>query len=155
MSSLKECFEKDKNRSKFIPYISLGDPEYALSVEWSKALIDGGADILELGIPFSDPVADGPVIQKSYMRALAKGFSMDKVLETTKQIHAYKEEIPLVYLTYLNPILSYGEDKFFKKAYLSGIRGIVIPDLPFDAKDAREVIEKARANGIDIIQLIT
>jgi tryptophan synthase alpha chain len=155
MGSLKECFDKDKSRCNFIPYISLGDPEYALSVEWAKALIDGGADILELGIPFSDPVADGPVIQKSYMRALSKGFSMDKVLDTTKQIHAYKPDIPLVYLTYLNPIISYGEDKFFKKAYLSGIRGIVIPDLPFDAKDSAFVLEKAKAAEIDIIHLIT
>ncbi|MBK6608069.1 MAG: tryptophan synthase subunit alpha [Leptospiraceae bacterium] len=155
MGSLKECFENKKNRSNFIPYISLGDPEYALSVEWAKALIDGGADILELGIPFSDPTADGPVIQKSYMRALAKGFSMDKVLETTKQIHAYKPNIPLVYLTYLNPVISYGEEKFFKKAYLAGIRGIVIPDLPVDAKDSAYVLEKARASEIDIIHLIT
>lgn len=155
MGSLKECFESDKNKSKFIPYISLGDPEYALSVQWSKALIDGGADILELGIPFSDPVADGPVIQKSYMRALAKGFSMEKVLETTKKIHAYKEEIPLVYLTYLNPVISYGEEKFFKKAYEAGIRGIVIPDLPYDAKDAKKVIELAKKNEIDIIHLVT
>ena len=74
MGSIKESFAGKGNSSHFIPYISLGDPEYALSVEWAKALIDGGADILELGIPFSDPVADGPVIQKSYMRALSKGF---------------------------------------------------------------------------------
>jgi tryptophan synthase alpha chain len=155
MGSLKECFDKDKNRCNFIPYISLGDPEYALSVEWAKALIDGGADILELGIPFSDPVADGPVIQKSYMRALAKGFSMDKVLETTKQIHSYKPDIPLVYLTYLNPIISYGEEKFFKKAYASGIRGIVLPDLPFDSKDSKFVFSMAKESEIDIIHLIT
>lgn len=155
MGSLKESFENKKKGCHFIPYISLGDPEYALSVEWAKALIDGGADILELGIPFSDPVADGPVIQKSYMRALAKGFSMDTVLKTTKQIHSYKPEIPLVYLTYLNPIISYGMDSFFKKASEAGIKGMVIPDLPFDAKDSSLVLKKSREVGIDIIHLIT
>lgn len=155
MGSLKEVFADKQYKSKFIPYISLGDPEYALSVEWAKALIDGGADILELGIPFSDPVADGPVIQKSYMRALAKGFSMDVVLKTTKQIHSYKPNVPLVYLTYLNPIISYGIDKFFQKASEAGIRGMVIPDLPFDAKDSSFILEKANAFTIDIIHLIT
>ncbi|MBP9888154.1 MAG: tryptophan synthase subunit alpha [Leptospiraceae bacterium] len=155
MGSLKEVFADKQYKSKFIPYISLGDPEYALSVEWAKALIDGGADILELGIPFSDPVADGPVIQKSYMRALAKGFSMDTVLKTTKQIHSYKPSIPLVYLTYLNPIISYGIDVFFQKASDAGIRGMVIPDLPFDAKDSSFVLEKAKSANIDIIHLIT
>ncbi|MBK8394458.1 MAG: tryptophan synthase subunit alpha [Leptospiraceae bacterium] len=155
MGSIKESFAGKGNSSHFIPYISLGDPEYALSVEWAKALIDGGADILELGIPFSDPVADGPVIQKSYMRALSKGFSMDTVLKTTKQIHLYKPSIPLVYLTYLNPIISHGIDRFFKEASDSGIRGIVIPDLPFDAKDSNSVLEKSRSHQIDIIHLIT
>lgn len=155
MGTLKECFEENKNRCNFIPYISLGDPEYALSVEWAKALIDGGADILELGIPFSDPVADGPVIQKSYMRALSKGFSMEKVLDTTKQIHSYKPSIPLVYLTYLNPVISYGAENFFNKAAESGIKGIVIPDLPFDAKDARIVMKIAQKEKIDLIYLIT
>ena len=155
MNTLIESFQKKSNSCKFIPYISLGDPEFALSIEWAKALLDGGADILELGIPFSDPIADGPVIQKSYKRALEKGFSMKKVFQTTKAIHQYKKEIPLIYLTYLNPVMSYGLENFFKEAKESGITGIVIPDLPYDTKDTLEVYEIAKKNNISIIYLVT
>jgi tryptophan synthase alpha chain len=153
LNLLEEVFLEKK--VKFIPYISLGDPEYALSVEWAKSLIQGGADILELGIPFSDPVADGPVIQKSYYRSLQKGFSMKKILDTTKSIHHYKKKIPLIYLTSFNPILAYGIEKFFHDAKNSGICGAVIPDLPFDSKDFSLTQKEAQKNEISLIQMIT
>lgn len=141
---------------KFIPYFSLGDPDYSSSVEWGKALVEGGADFLELGIPFSDPIADGPVIQKSYKRALdASPFSMEKILETTAKIHRTNTKIPLLYLTYLNPVYSFGLDRFLKSSFESGIRGLVIPDLPFDAREAIELFESAKARSIDLINLVT
>jgi tryptophan synthase alpha chain len=153
LNLLEKTFQDEK--AKFIPYISLGDPEYALSIEWAKSLIQGGANILELGVPFSDPVADGPVIQKSYFRSLAKGFSMKKVLNTTKSIHQFKKDIPLIYLTSYNPILAYGIDKFFHDAKNSGITGAVIPDLPFDSKDFILADKEAKKNEINLIQMIT
>ncbi len=153
MNELEKVFTT--KTKKFIPFISLGDPEYALSVEWSKALIQGGADILELGIPFSDPVADGPVVQKANFRSLEKGFSMKKVLDTTKAIHNFKKEIPIVYLTSYNPIFAYGIEKFFKEAKNSGLSGAVIPDLPSDSKDFLEVNKEATKNEICLIQMIT
>lgn len=137
-----------------MPYISLGDPSFNLSIKWAEAISEN-CDILELGIPFSDPVADGPVIQKSYKRALDNQiFSMDIVLETTKNIYNIIQK-PIVYLTYLNPIISYGIDLFFKNAYSSGVRGIVIPDLPFDTKEYKSIYTVSKNNNISIINLIT
>ncbi|MEM7180036.1 MAG: tryptophan synthase subunit alpha [Spirochaetota bacterium] len=155
MGSLAQCFAKAKPKAKFIPYLSLGDPTMELSVEWSKSIADAGADILELGIPFSDPVADGPVIQASYKRALAAGFSMAKVLEITGKIHKNSPEIPLVYLSYFNPINTYGLERFFQESYQAGIRGMVLPDIPFDSKDSQKVFTLAERYKIDIINLIT
>lgn len=155
MKSLDAFFKEKPFKSRFIPYISLGDPDYQLSVRWAKAILDGGADILELGIPFSDPVADGPTIQKSYMRSLKNGFSVDRIFETTKAIHALSPSTPLVYLSYLNPIISYGVEKFFTSASENGIKGIVIPDLPFDTKETKSILEIADRKDICIIFLVT
>lgn len=97
-----------------MPYISLGDPTYSHSIQWAQS-ISNNLDILELGIPFSDPIADGPVIQKSYKRALdGNEFSMETILDTTKKIHQYINK-PIVYLTYLNPVVQFGTELFFKK----------------------------------------
>ena len=143
-----------KKDSIFMPYISLGDPSYDLSIKWAEA-ISPNCDILELGIPFSDPVADGPVIQKSYKRALDNQiFSMDTILETTKKIYEIIQK-PIVYITYLNPVISYGLEIFFKNAYNSGVRGIVIPDLPFDTKEYLSIFNVSQKNNISIINLIT
>jgi tryptophan synthase alpha chain len=156
MSELENYFHSRKKSSLFIPYFSLGDPNYEDSIEWGKSILDGGADILELGIPFSDPVADGPVIQKSYKRALDNNpFSMRKIFEVTSTLHQYKSGVPFVYLGYLNPIIRYGLGRFFQDAYAVGIRGMVIPDIPFDAKEYPEIRKKANQAKIDIINLIT
>ena len=137
-----------------MPYISLGDPSYDHSIQWARA-ISPQADILELGIPFSDPVADGPVIQKSYKRALDnQPFSIEKILEVTKTI-SIENKIPIVYLTYLNPIIQYGIENFFKKSYISGVRGIVVPDIPFDSRDYKVIFHTSKENNINIINLIT
>lgn len=137
-----------------MPYISMGDPSYEHTVSWAEAISDS-TDILELGIPFSDPIADGPVIQKSYKRALDNNvFSIEKVLETTKQI-SDKIKKPIVYLTYLNPIIQFGLQKFLKIASQVGVYGLVIPDIPFDSKDYNEIYNKSIENNISIINLVT
>jgi tryptophan synthase alpha chain len=137
-----------------MPYISMGDPSYDLSIQWASA-VAGSADLIELGIPFSDPIADGPVIQKSYKRSLDnQEFSMDKIFDATQIIFETSNK-PLIYISYLNPIVQYGLESFFNNASKIGIRGIVIPDIPFDSKDYKNVFEISRKNGVSIINLIT
>ncbi|XDD49201.1 tryptophan synthase subunit alpha [Leptospira sp. WS92.C1] len=153
MSAISSAFSSEK--SVFIPYISLGDPNYESCVTWADALIKGGAGILELGIPFTDPVADGPVIQKAFKRALAHPFSMKKILEITAEIHRLHPEIPLVYLTYFNPLYSMGLDTFAEIAKNSGIQGLIIPDLPYDTPEAEEFFTQLEKRKIDFIHLVT
>ncbi|EMO65018.1 tryptophan synthase, alpha subunit [Leptospira borgpetersenii serovar Pomona str. 200901868] len=153
MSAISSVFSSDK--SVFIPYISLGDPDYESCISWADALIRGGAGILELGIPFSDPVADGPVIQKAFKRALAYPFSMKKILEITAEIHKLHPETPLVYLTYFNPLYSMGLEAFTESAKNSGIQGLIIPDLPFDTSEAEEFFSQLERKKIDFIHLVT
>jgi tryptophan synthase alpha chain len=156
MSQLQDYFKNHDKNSLFVPYFSLGDPSFELSVDWGKVILDGGADILEIGIPFTDPVADGPVIQKSYKRALDnQEFSFDKVFWATQSIHDHKPSVPIVYLTYLNPIIQYGTSRFFKKARSVGVMGMVIPDIPFDTVDYKKIHAQAKESGVDIINLIT
>ena len=145
-----------KKEVLFIPYFSLGDPSFHDCVHWADALIDGGADILELGIPFSDPIADGPVIQKSYKRALDHTpFQMDLVYKATEVIHKKHPNVPLMYLTYYNPIQRVGVENFLNTVSELGVQGIVIPDLPFDTHDFHNVRQAADKVGISLIQLIT
>ncbi|EMO28792.1 tryptophan synthase, alpha subunit [Leptospira interrogans serovar Bataviae str. HAI135] len=153
MNSISSVFSSDQ--SVFIPYISLGDPDYDSCVSWADALIRGGAGILELGIPFTDPVADGPVIQKAFKRSLAHPFSMDKILDVTAEIHKLHPQIPLVYLTYFNPLFSMGLDFFTERAKNSGIQGLIIPDLPFDTPEAEEFFSQLERKKIDFIHLVT
>ncbi|PJZ69204.1 tryptophan synthase subunit alpha [Leptospira perolatii] len=153
MSAIGSAFSKDK--SIFIPYISLGDPDYDSCVDWASALIEGGAGILELGIPFSDPVADGPVIQQAFKRALVHPFSMDKILDVTAKIHAKYPHIPLVYLTYFNPIFHYGFERFGERAKASGVQGLILPDLPYDTPETEGLTKELNRRGIDLIHLVT
>ena len=155
MSKIKELFESGKFKSAFIPYFTLGDPNYNDSIEFGKTILDGGADILELGIPFSDPVADGPVIQRAVARSLKNKFSFDEIFRVTKQIHLHKQETPLVYLTYFNPIYHCGITKFLDKAKDSGVVGLVIPDLPFDTIESETLFQELRLRDMDLIHLVT
>ncbi|MDZ4727336.1 MAG: tryptophan synthase subunit alpha [Leptospira sp.] len=155
MSKIKTYFKNKTSKSVFVPFFTLGDPNYAASVEFGKAILDHGADILELGIPFSDPVADGPVIQRADARALKNPFSFDQIFETTKKIHLHKPEIPLVYLTYFNPIYHCGIKTFLDRAKDSGIVGLVIPDLPFDTEESETLFKELRKRDMDLIHLIT
>lgn len=155
MSKISDLFEKRKFSSAFIPYFTLGDPHYKASIEYGKTILDNGADILELGIPFSDPVADGPVIQRAVARSLKNGFSFAEIFRVTKEIHQHKPSVPLVYLTYFNPIFHCGINSFLDSAKDAGIVGLVIPDLPFDTDESKELFSALRKRDMDLIHLVT
>jgi tryptophan synthase alpha chain len=153
-SEITQKFQNSKG-SLFIPYFSLGDPNYEESINWADAIIKGGADILELGVPFSDPVADGPVIQRAFKRAFANPFSMKNVFEITRRIKDKNPTTPLVYLTYFNPIYHMGMEEFIQACSKAGISGLIIPDLPFDSKESETIFKIAENYKVDLIHLIT
>ncbi len=155
MSKITNLFQQNNKKSAFIPYFTLGDPNYSASINYGKTILDGGADILELGIPFSDPVADGPVIQRAVARSLKNSFSFDTIFQTTAEIHKHKPETPLVYLSYFNPIYHCGIPYFLDRAKASGIEGLVIPDLPFDTKESEDLFKELRKRDMDLIHLVT
>ncbi len=155
MSRIKEYFQNRNSKTVFVPFFTLGDPNYSASVEYGKAILDNGADILELGIPFSDPVADGPVIQRAVARALKNDFSFDKIFETAKKIHEHKPDKPLVFLTYFNPVYHCGIKSFLDRAKDAGIVGLVIPDLPFDTEESETLFKELSKRDMDLIHLIT
>ena len=119
--------------------------------EYVLAMEEAGCDLVEIGIPFSDPVAEGPVIQEANIRALSNNTNTDDVFEAIRQIRE-KSDVPLVFLTYINPVFYYGYDKFFKRCQELNVCGIISPDLPYDEKD--EILEVTQKYGIDIISLI-
>ncbi|GIX40812.1 MAG: tryptophan synthase alpha chain [Leptospiraceae bacterium] len=147
-----------KHSALYMPYFTLGDPDFESSLLIAKGMIDAGADILELGIPFSDPTADGPVIQKAMVRAMKHSdFSLEKIFETTQKIHSINPEIPLVYLTYFNPVYKYKNQKnrfvgesFLLKCIEIGVKGLVIPDLPFDSYEFLEIYDNIKKHHLDI-----
>ncbi|GBF50718.1 tryptophan synthase subunit alpha [Leptospira ryugenii] len=155
MSKIKDYFANKTNKSVFVPFFTLGDPHYEASVKYGQTILDSGADILELGIPFSDPVADGPVIQRAVARALKNPFDFAKIFQTTKQIHSHKPDRPLVYLTYFNPIYHCGVASFLDQAKDSGVEGLVIPDLPFDTQESEDLFAALEKRDMDLIHLIT
>lgn len=146
---------KNAKSPLFIPYYSLGDPTYEDSVTWADAIIRGGGDILEMGIPFSDPVADGPVIQRAFKRAFKNTFKLDKIFSITREIKDKHPNTPLVYLTYFNPIYHLGIKSFLERAKLAGVSGLIIPDLPFDSPESRILFDAAKLLSIDLIHLVT
>jgi tryptophan synthase alpha chain len=148
MSNINRAF---KNKSAFIGFVTGGDPSIEKSEEFILEMIRAGADLVEIGIPFSDPIAEGPVIQEANIRALSAGATVEKLFGLVKSLRA-KTEVPLVFLTYLNPVFHYGYDAFFKRGRDAGLDGIIIPDLPFE--EQAEVREAAVKYGIDIISLI-
>lgn len=148
MSNIRKAFENGK---AFIPFITCGDPDLATTAEIVRSAVRAGADLIELGIPFSDPTAEGPVIQGANIRALAGGITTDKVFELVENLRK-DVKIPLVFMTYANVVFSYGAEKFMKRCQETGIDGIILPDLPFEEK--KEFSEVAKKYGIDMISLI-
>ncbi|HEX4921659.1 MAG TPA: tryptophan synthase subunit alpha [Candidatus Bathyarchaeia archaeon] len=132
-SSIGRKFEelRDKGESALVAYLTANDPSPEAFRSNCEALVEGGADILEIGIPFSDPIADGPVIQASSGRALAGHSTLAGILEEVKDLSS-RIHLPIVLLTYYNPILAMGRESFLKNARSSGVSGVVIPDLPFE-----------------------
>lgn len=148
MSNIKKAFENEK---AFIGFVTAGDPNLETSEKIMLAMAQGGCDLIEIGIPFSDPIAEGPVIQEANLRSLSQGTTTDKVFELTKKVSA-QTDIPLVYMTYLNVLFRYGYDNFLQKAKDAGVSGVIIPDLPFEEKDELQIV--AKNYDIDVISLI-
>ncbi len=148
MSNIHKAFENGK---AFIAFITCGDPDLDTTAKAVKAAADNGADLIELGIPFSDPTAEGPVIQGANIRALNGGITTDKVFEFVEVIRK-DVKIPLVFMTYANVVFSYGADKFISKCRDVGIDGMILPDLPFEEK--KEFSPICDKYDVDLISLI-
>lgn len=151
--SISQCFEQLRSRQEcaLIPFITAGDPDLTTTFEALKVLDRSGADIIELGVPYSDPLADGPTIQAAATRALAKGVRLDDVLELVKKVTP-EIKAPLVLFTYYNPILYRGIDEFLQQISEAGVSGLVVPDLPLE--EAEGLIIPATKYGIEVIMLI-
>ncbi|MBI5124218.1 MAG: tryptophan synthase subunit alpha [Candidatus Omnitrophica bacterium] len=141
---------KKENRSLFIAYITAGDPSLAMTEKIVLALENAGVDIIELGIPFSDPLADGPTIQAASQRALKKKASLKKIFSTVHDLRK-KTDVPIAFMTYYNPVLRYGLKNFFSSCAINGVDGVIVPDLP--CEEANGLIRSAKKNGIATIFL--
>lgn len=148
MSNINKAFENGK---AFIAFITCGDPDLETTAKAVKAAAENGADLIELGIPFSDPTAEGPVIQGANIRALKGGITTDKVFDFVKEIRR-DVKIPMVFMTYANVVFSYDADKFISKCNEVGIDGIILPDLPFEEKEEFSPI--CDKYDVDLISLI-
>ena len=153
MSRIKKAFDSlaEKNEKALIVFFTAGDPSIEKTIEFVLQAEKSGADIVEIGIPFSDPLAEGPVIQRANNRALANNIKVKDVFKMIEKIREVSN-IPLVFLTYANPVHNFGIEKFFNECYKAGIDGIIIPDLPFEEKE--EFSKHADKNSVDLISLI-
>ncbi len=154
MSLIKTCFDRlaREHRKALITFITAGDPNPEVTVPLLHGLVAAGADVLELGIPFSDPMAEGPVIQAACERALAHGMTLHKVLEQAAEFRKQDQTTPLILMGYLNPIETTGYDQFAKAAVKSGVDGVILVDLPFE--EAEEMMAIFKAQDIDLIWLV-
>jgi len=139
------------NGKAFIPFITSGDPSLEITERLAVEMAEAGADLIELGIPFSDPVAEGEVIQNANMRALSRGVTVDRIFETAGRIRS-KSPVPLVFMTYANPVFAYGADKFLKNCMEAGVDGLIVPDLPYEEKG--EILPYCAKYGITLISMI-
>ena len=154
MSRIKGCFEqlKQEGRTALIPYIAAGDPDLQTTLGLMHALVESGADIIELGVPFSDPSSDGPVIQRAVERALARQTSLRDVLEVVSQFRQDNDKVPIVLMGYLNPIECMGYEAFAQAAQSAGVDGVLTVDMPpEESGEFRQVLEQA---GLDSIFLV-
>jgi tryptophan synthase alpha chain len=140
-----------EGRKAFIPYIMAGDPDLEKTLDYVLMLEKCGADMVELGIPFSDPLADGPTIQRAAERALKKGVTLNKVLAFVRELRS-KTSIPVILMTYYNPVFKYGERRFAEDAGACGVDGLIVPDLP--PEEAGNLAPLCREAGVDTIFLV-
>ena len=154
MKTYKQVFSelKEKNRTALIPFFVIGDPDFDTSLRIVKTAIDAGADILELGIPFSDPIADGPTIQKADIRAMKSGINISKALDFIHQVKEYKD-VPIGLLMYYNLVYQYGTEKFFSDFHKAGVNSVLVADLSID--DADEIVPPAASAGLDTVFMVT
>lgn len=148
MSRIKKAFENGK---AFIPFITCGDPDLETTEFLVKAAVNNGADLVELGIPFSDPTAEGPVIQGANLRALNGGVTTDKIFDLVRKLRL-DVTVPMVFMTYANVVFSYGAEQFIATCKEVGIDGLILPDLPFEEKE--EFLPLCRQYDVDLISLI-
>ena len=141
MNSFEDVFKK----KAFIAFVTAGDPNLESTEIFIDRMIEAGVSLIEIGIPFSDPIAEGSVITKADIRALASGTTTDKIFDMIKNVRKKHPDFPLVFMTYLNPVFSYGYDRFFKKSKELNMLGIIIPDMPYEEKkEAENVAIKKR-----------
>lgn len=148
MSNIKTAFQNGK---AFIPFITCGDPDLETTEALVYAMAGAGADLIELGIPFSDPTAEGPVIQAANMRALSAGVTTEKVFQMVERLRK-KISTPLAFMTYANVVFSYGIEQFAQRCQQIGIDGLILPDVPFEEKE--EFAIPCKKYGVDLISLI-
>lgn len=148
MNKIEKAFEHGK---AFIPFITCGDPSLEVTEQLVYAMEEAGADLVELGIPFSDPTAEGPVIQAANVRALSGGVTTDKIFDMVQAIRK-RTDIPLVFMTYANVVFSYGTERFVRTAVESGMDGLILPDVPFEEKEEFDSV--CRKYGLEFISLI-
>lgn len=148
MSNIKKAFENGK---AFIPFITCGDPDLETTAAAVRAAVENGADLIELGIPFSDPTAEGSVIQGANIRALNGGVTTDKIFALVKELRS-DVKVPMVFMTYANVVFSYGAERFISTCHEIGIDGLILPDLPFEEKG--EFLPICHKFGVDFISLI-
>ena len=148
MSKIKKAFADGK---AFIPFITCGDPNLETTKKIVRSMAANGADLIELGIPFSDPTAEGPVIQSANLRALTGGVNTEKIFDMVKELRQ-DISIPMVFMTYSNVVFSYGADKFISTCAEIGIDGLILPDLPFEEK--KEFDDTCKKYGVDLVSLI-
>ena len=148
MSRIEQAFQKKK---AFIPFITCGDPSLEVTKKLVCAMEKAGADLMELGIPFSDPTAEGPVIQAANIRALSAGVTTDKIFKMVDEVRQ-ESSVPLVFMTYANVVFSYGIERFVKKAVEVGMDGLILPDVPYEEKEEFQAV--CQRYGLAFISLI-
>lgn len=148
MNRIQKAFE---NKKAFIPFITCGDPDLETTAAVVREAVKNGASLIELGIPFSDPTAEGPVIQGANLRALTGGVTTDKIFDFVKELRK-DIEIPMIFMTYANVVFSYGSERFIKSCEEIGIDGIILPDLPFEEKEEFQPL--CKKYGVNLISMI-
>ena len=147
----KRIAEAFANGKAFIPFLTCGDPSLEVTEQLIYAMEEAGADLIELGIPFSDPTAEGPVIQAANVRALSGGVTTDKIFDMVKRLRQ-NTKIPMVFMTYANVVFSYGTERFIQKAASLGMDGLILPDVPFEEKEEFDSV--CKKYGLDLFSLI-